>query len=290
MRKIITVCVAILLVLTASYTALAEEFDQDRIGSVSVTLTETKQNLPIVGAELCVYYVATVESHDNGDLIYEPTPAFQALNTPLNDAALVTKLEAFVAQNNLPCVKMTTDVLGTAVCGDLELGLYFIRQTGAVEGFAPCTPFVVTVPTVTEGEYLYEVNASPKTEVEKLMEVTVKKVWNTNASAKAAESVTVQLLKNGSVIKTATLSDKNNWQVTYTDLPQSDAYTIKEINVPKGFVATYSQNGAAFTVTNTATLPQTGQRTWPIPVLGAVGVILLTVGFALLQKKRKTNA
>ena len=47
MRKIITVCVAILLALTASYTALAEEFDQDRIGSVSVILTETKQNLPI---------------------------------------------------------------------------------------------------------------------------------------------------------------------------------------------------------------------------------------------------
>ncbi|MBQ5675169.1 MAG: hypothetical protein IIV45_08850, partial [Lachnospiraceae bacterium] len=31
------------------------------------------------------------------------------------------------------------------MCAELPLGLYFIKQTGAVEGFAPCTPFLVTV-------------------------------------------------------------------------------------------------------------------------------------------------
>lgn len=118
----------------------------------------------------------------------------------------------------------------------------------------------------------------------------IKKVWNTDASTEAADHVTVQLLQNYTVIRTAVLNADNNWQVTYTDMPESDAYCIAEINVPQGFTATYSQTGYVFTVTNTSTLIQTGQLVWPIPVLAAGGMLLIAVGTALLQKKRKTNA
>ena len=83
---------------------------------------------------------------------------------------------------------------------------------------------------------------------------------------------------------------QNNWQVIYSDMPESDAYSVKEVDVPKGFTATYQQNGYVFTVTNTATLMQTGQVSWPIPVLAAIGVLLIAFGIMLLQKKRKTNA
>ena len=83
---------------------------------------------------------------------------------------------------------------------------------------------------------------------------------------------------------------QNNWQVTYTDMPESDAYSVKEVDVPKGFTATYKQNGYIFTVTNTSTLIQTGQLIWPIPVLAVGGMLFIAVGIMLLQKKRKTNA
>ena len=73
-------------------------------------------------------------------------------------------------------------------------------------------------------------------------------------------------------------------------MPESDAYSIKEVNVPKGFIATYKQKGYVFTVTNTSTLIQTGQLIWPIPVLALIGVLLIAVGSMLLQKKRKPNA
>lgn len=137
---------------------------------------------------------------------------------------------------------------------------------------------------------MYDVNASPKTEVERLTTITIKKVWNTDASTKAADSVTVQLLKKGNVVKTATLNEQNNWQMSYADIPESDAYSIKEVNVPKGFTATYKQNGDTFTVTNTSTLIQTGQLTWPIPVLAVSGMLLLIVGVVLVKKKGKSNA
>ena len=289
-RKIIIFCLTIFLVLTCSYTVFAEEYNPDLTGSISVTLTDKKQNEAIVGAELSVYYVATVLLDDDGNLMYDYTDDFKQFDTAIDDTELATKLDAFVSQHNVPSTKITTNIDGTALCNGLPLGLYFIKQTGAVEGFAPCTPFLVTVPNEKDGEYLYKVNASPKTEVARLVSITIKKVWNTDKSTEAAESVTVQLLKNGSVVKTAILNAQNNWQITYADMPESDTYSIKEVNIPKGFTATYKQEDYVFTVTNTSTLIQTGQLIWPIPVLAGGGMILIAVGIVLLQKKRNTNA
>lgn len=289
-RKIIIFCVTILILLTCSYTAYAEEFDQSKTGSISVTLVEQKQNEPIVGAELSVYYIATVFLNTDGNLIYDYTEDFKQFDAAIDDKTLATKLDDFVLKHSVPSIKMTTNANGMTSCEELPLGLYFVKQTGAVEGFAPCTPFLVTVPNEKNGEYVYDVNASPKTEVARLTSITIKKVWNTDASTKVADSVTVQLLKNGNVVKTATLSAKNNWQVTYTDVPESDAYSVKEVNVPKGFTATYKKNDYVFTVTNSSTLIQTGQLMWPIPVFAISGMLLIALGIVLLQKKRKSNA
>ena len=289
-RRILTLCVTILLILSCSLTAFAQEFDPQKNGSISVTLTEQYDKEPIVGAELSVYYVATVRMNTNGNLSYVYTDAFENSGINIDDPSLAIKLDAYVLEHNVSSIKITTDKNGTATCKDLALGLYFIRQTGTVEGFAPCTPFMVTVPGKYAEGYVYDVNASPKTEVARLTDITIKKVWNTDKSTEAADSVTVQLLRNGNVVKTATLNAQNNWQVTYSDMPESDAYSVKEVDVPKGFTATYKQNGYTFTVTNTSTLIQTGQLTWPIPVLAISGMLLIAAGIVLLQKKRKTNA
>ena len=289
-RKIIIFCLTILLISTCSYTVFAEEYNPNLTGSISVTLTDKKQSEAIVGAELSLYYVATVIMDENGNLIYDYTNDFKQLDCAIDDAELATKLDLFVSQHSIPSVKTTTNINGTAMCAELPLGLYFIKQTGAVEGFAPCTPFLVTVPNEKDGKYLYEVNASPKTEVAKLVSITIKKVWNTDKSTEAADSVTVQLLKNGNVVKTAILNAQNNWQITCADMPESDTYSIKEVNIPKGFTATYKQEDYVFTVTNTSTLIQTGQLIWPIPVLAISGMLLIAVGIILLQKKRNTNA
>ena len=284
-RKLMLICVTLLLIFTCCDTAFAEGFDRYKRGSLSVTLTEQKQNEPIVGAELSVYYIATVTINWEGDLIYEYTKDFKKMNVAMEDTELMAKMDAYISHHNIPYAKIVTDAEGTAVCNDLPLGLYFVKQTGTVEGFAPCAPFLVTVPSKNGDGYVYDVNASPKTEVERLTTVTIKKVWNTDASMKATDHVTVQLLKNGNVVKTATLNEQNGWQMRYTDMPESDAYSIKEVNIPKGFTATYKQNGDTFTVTNTSTLIQTGQLIWPIPVLAVCGMLLLVAGVVLLKQK-----
>lgn len=288
--KIIALFIAVLLIVTCTNTAFAENIDSGKIGSVSVTLTDQKKNEPIVGAELSLYCVALIETDNNGNLSYSYIEDFAQFENSLGDSSLPADLDAFVLQYKGACVKQTTNEKGTVLFDGLSLGLYFVKQTGNVDGFAPCKSFFVTVPTRRGDEYIYEVDASPKTEVERLVDVTIRKVWNTDESAEASYSVTVQLIQNGNLIKTAILNEQNNWQITYTNMPASDAYSIKEIDLPQGFTATYSQSGYVFTVTNTSTLIQTGQLVWPIPVLAICGMLFITVGISLMQKKRKPNA
>lgn len=288
--KILVLCMVALLLFTGSYTVLAEEWDADKTGSISVTLAEPDQNTPVVGAELSLYYVVAAEKQAAGNWDYAYTADFAQIGVSMDDKDLADTLDTFVAENAITAVILTTDATGTAVWKDLALGLYFVKQTGDVKGFAPCASFLVTVPGESADGYVYEVNATPKTEVAKLVPITIKKVWNTDASAKAADSVTVQLRRKGKVVKTAILNEENNWQIVYDDMPESDEYSIKEVDVPKGFTATYQQSGYVFTVTNSSTLIQTGQPIWPIPVLSAGGMLLIAVGVVLLQKKRESNA
>lgn len=289
MRKIVLVFLAVLLLL-GSATVYAEPFDPARKGSVSVTLADQTKHEPVAGAELFVYRVATVTENERGNLTYGLAEAFASSGIRLHEPELAQKLEDFITGHpELPFRTMVTDQTGTARLEDLELGMYYICQNGAVEGFAPCAPFLVTVPMYAAGGYEYHVNATPKTEVQRLFSITIKKVWNTDSRTEAADRVTVQLLLNGNAVATSVLSEENNWQVTYTDLPESDRYSVKELHVPKDFTATYKKNGNVFTVTNTSTLIKTGQLIWPIPVLAICGVLLLSVGTWLLQKKRKTH-
>ena len=287
-RKLISVFLMAWILLIVPMNAFAQDFDDDCVGSIAVTLIGQNGKKPIAGAELSLYYVATVNLNSNNNLSYTFVNGFKDCGFALNDPALSLKLDAFVKDYSVSSEKRVTDSQGNVTFTNLPLGLYFVKQTNAVSGYAACTSFLVTVPSKNADRYVYDVNATPKVDIEKRTDITIKKVWNTDESTKLADSVTVHLLKDDDVVKTAKLNAENDWQVTYTDMPESDAYSIKEVNIPKGFTATYKQNGYIFTVTNTSTLIQTGQLIWPIPMLLVSGIVLIAVGVVLLQKKRKS--
>ena len=289
-RKLISTILAVWVLLMVAMPVFAQTADLDRSGSISVTLMDQDGETPIVGGELSLYYVATVSLNSENHLSYSFTDAFKDCGCLLEDPALSVKLDAFVANDFAAAQKLTTDASGNVSFANLPLGLYFVKQTNAVDGYAPCTSFLVTVPNDTEEGYVYDVNASPKTDVVRSTTITIKKEWNIDATTKVADSVTVQLLRDEEVVETALLSDNNNWQEVYEDMPESDGYSIREVDIPHGFTATYRQSGYVFTVTNTASLIQTGQTVWPIPVLAFAGVILIAAGCVLLQKKRKRDA
>ena len=289
-RKWIRILLAVWVLLLMPMRVSAQGFEADRLGTVSVTLMDPDGKTPISGAEISLYYVASVALNSNDQLSYAYTGAFENCDCPLTDPELSVKLEVFVEEHSACPEKHVTDADGKATFTNLPLGLYFVRQTNTVAGYAPCTSFLVSVPGYDNGGYVYDVNASPKTDVTRLTDITIRKVWNTDASAEAADHVTIQLLWDGVVVETATLSGENNWQITYTDMPENDAYSVVEVNVPEGFTATYSQSGYVFTVTNSTSLAQTGQLIWPIPVLAMAGLCLIAIGTVVLRKPRDKNA
>ena len=288
-NKLISLCLVAWVLAALPLTAAAREFDPNQTGSIALSLVSKNPKQPIAGAELSVYQVATAEIDGEDTLRYTYTDAFVDCGVTLDDAALTATLESFVSERNLPSCKIVTDAQGNAVCEDLPLGLYFVKQTGTVDGFAPCTSFLVTLPLKTDDGFQYDVDASPKTEVARLVNITIKKVWNMDKTKTIPGGVQVQLLRGERVVDTVSLNAGNHWQVTCYDLPESDGYSVKELNVPNGFTATYTRMGDVFTVTNTSTLIQTGQLIWPIPVLAVAGLLFLLTGFAVLRKSEGSD-
>ena len=132
----------------------------------------------------------------------------------------------------------------------------------------------------------YEITPDPQTTV-----LTVKKEWSDNGKNRPS-SVTVQLLDGDEVAETVTLGDWNDWKHTWDDLEAGDDHDwqVKEINIPKGYKASYSRKGNVVTIRNTESLIQTGQLNWPVPVMAGLGLLLILAGILLGRKRNADHA
>ncbi len=104
---------------------------------------------------------------------------------------------------------------------------------------------------------------------------TVKKIWNDSDSAVRPTSVNVQVYADGVPYGDAVaLNSSNNWEYTWTDLPELKknsaekvVYTVKEVAVPDGYECTTEIVGDTVTLINTlkatepTPVPQTGSIT-----------------------------
>lgn len=289
-RRILQSFLLILALLMACgpVTALASDsntIDFSKTGAISVTMKT--EETAVSGAELTAYRVADAESKDN-NLAFtftEPFAGFGGTPEELQSAEDNLRLAEYIKENEISGTKAVTDSSGCAVFEDLPLGLYLVVQTKSAEGFSDCSPFLVSLPTEENGAWVYETDATPKTDVEQLVDLTVKKVWNDGEGKERPDSVTVNLYRDSVLLGTVILNSENNWSYTWQALPKSDGYSVEEESV-SGYAATYSRSGYIFTVTNTPKLVQTGQLNWPIPVLAVCGLALLLVGGLLLWRKK----
>lgn len=286
--KICSLLLAFVVMLNMFIGVKAEEIDMNETGSISVTLSDLENNQPIQEAKLALYYIASINQDSSNNLFYSITDDFKDCDISLDDLKLSIKLDE-ITKGISHHYLIETDNKGTANISNLPLGLYFVKQINSVNGYAPCKPFLVTLPMLENNHYIYHVNASPKTEVEKLISITIKKEWKADENAIIPNEVTIQLYKEDEVVKTAVLNEQNDWQITYPNMPKSDTYFVKEVNIPNGFTPIYDQYDYIFTVTNVSSLINTGQLIWPIPVLGFSGIIFITIGYIMIRKTGKQN-
>lgn len=123
------------------------------------------------------------------------------------------------------------------------------------------------------------------------VELTVQKVWSDDNDKRdiRPDSVTVTLYNGGTAIEKVTLGEWNNWTYSWTDLDGNGNWSVLETGIPKGYTPSYRTSGDVVTITNTATLIQTGQMNWPILVLGSLGVLMIFCGVLVMRRKKENG-
>jgi len=164
---------------------------------------------------------------------------------------------------------------GVASFGTLETGLYLIVQTKKASGYTDLSSFLVSIPTLVSEDgntylkYDVETYCKPNLEEEspQTTSITVRKIWqdDDDRAGIRPDRIKAQLYRNGKAYgAVVTISEDNNWMFTWNDLPIFDEagasyeYTVKEVDVPDGYVCT--EDG---TIENMYTLTNTISETPP---------------------------
>lgn len=142
-----------------------------RLGSITVTMRSGSKI--VAGGELTAYRVGRVA--DDGDYNYSFVPTgvftdwgtdFGDLNSGEQSAKTAKSLADYVKKQKITGVKKTVGKDGKVTFPELEQGLYLLVQTKAASGYSAVNPFLVSVPYLKDGRYIYEVDATSKTELE----------------------------------------------------------------------------------------------------------------------------
>ena len=271
--KYLSLFIIMFFISTDKVTASNHLIDLNKKGTINVTLKEANDK-KIPNVEISIYHIKSVSIKDNR-VVYTYNENIQDCKEDLND---LTSVINKCIINIEPLQSKLTNNEGQVKFEDLDLGLYLVKQTNEIKGYSSIEEFLVNIPQDIDNKWVYDIEALPKTDITRLMDIIVEKKWNVIDNENTPNYVTIELLKNNLVIDTVTLNKDNNWTHIWKQIEESDEYSVKEINIPKEYTPTYRQEGNKFIVTNTKTLVQTGQNTLIIELLIIIGLGLITIG------------
>lgn len=168
----------------------------------------------------------------------------------------------------------------------LEGHTWTVEEAEVPAGYTVSYNTVGTLTTITNTK---KTPPKPDPDPSYPLDVVVRKVWSSDDMKDRPDSVTVTLYNGDVPYETVRLGAWNNWTYTWKDLSAYGNWQVIESNIPKGYVPSYSVSGNVVTITNTRSLIQTGQLNWPIWVLGGAGLVLISLGGAMLVKKKREN-
>lgn len=170
-KYIFTLSLALILLCVAEFAACAHAVpDFEATGSVTVTMH--CGNTVVSGGTVTLYRVGKVYEQD-GNYSFIPVDDFADCGEDFHEVQssdLAGKLRDYAEEHEITGTTKSVSSDGTAVFADLELGLYLLVQHDAAEGYNKAVPFLMGVPNIQAGEYVYDVNAAPKVELEKEVE------------------------------------------------------------------------------------------------------------------------
>lgn len=171
MKKITSILTVIIMLCCFSSTVFADNVpDLTMRGSIQITMRSGDTYVP--GGNLTLYKVGDIYE-DNGNYSFVLTDSFAGSGETLDDiqsAQLADDLARYAERDSIDGTNKEIDQNANITFTDLDLGLYLLVQEQAAEGYNKVSPFLVSVPMQENGAYVYDVDASPKVELEKVTE------------------------------------------------------------------------------------------------------------------------
>lgn len=225
---------------------------------------------PVQDVKILAHRVAGLD--DDGGIEWFDSYAKYHLSTNIQDSAsaasLAQTLASHVSRDSVKeDVAAKTDANGSVLFGQLPMGVYLITwETTTIGRYTyKIVPTLVFIPHLiqngeTETHAAIELKHEsvynppdtphPQTAIRKVL-----KVWDLASGNYSREPISVNLLRNGRVYDTKTLSEDNNWTYTWRGLDDNCFWSLVEESVPDGFVTTVSRQGVTFVVTNSEETP-----------------------------------
>ena len=318
MRRIMAAALLVCLVLVQSVSAYGR-IEPDREASLTIDHVHSD-------VLFSIYRVADISDAVRFTLCGD-FARYSDLQSMLDDAQwadLAEVLDSRVVRDDIqPDATGETGKDGQLTFDDLKPGLFLLMSEPYRIGKTTyyLNTSLVCVPGLTTDDiWEYDVVVNPKGSSEKdpekpKTEISVHKIWRDDGfREERPDSITVQLLRDDTVVDTVTLSAKNNWRYHWSKLAAGHRYRVVEIDVPQDYTDSYSREGDTVVIVNTylppqlpeepdkpqppnnpekpdiedipdedvpldkPTLPETGQLWWPVLLLTAVGLALILVG------------
>lgn len=282
MKKILWLLgVSLMLVLPVS----ANTVDFNQKGSIMLELVEQEHNEKIADANIEIIKIADAKVDLNGNLYYEYVTSLNSCNVDIKDVTKIDVNELTTCINdNTDKVSNLTDSNGIVSFNNLDLGLYLVRQTNKLNNYTSIDSYLVTIPTIEDNTWVYDICSVPKTEIQKKMEITIIIEWKTEKDIKDKE-VTAELFNDNQKVNEYLITNDDNWTRSDTVL-LSDKYSVKGEAI-EGFNISYVIEGNVFRIIYSDNLPQTGENVYVTYILAFTGLIFLMLGVTL--KKNEKN-
>ena len=277
--------------------------DSEKTGSIRLNYSA------VDNAEFKVYRAGEIT--DNWEFVL--TGAFQDIPADLNDldteamTELSETLAAYAAADGIePDYSGRTDENGQVVFEGLTKGLYLIIGESVIwDGmrYDP-VPFLLTVPSQdAEGAWNYQTEADVKYETsvpeKEETEYKVVKYWVGDGSGNARPvQITVDILRDGILYDTQTLTAENNWSYSWTAEDNGSVWQVVEREIPDHYTVKVEKNKTMFLLTNTYAgdtpeeVPKTGDSSvplLPVTLLSLSGMVLILAGLAVRGRREKDD-
>ena len=274
-RKSISLILSVLLICMVFYAADTAVYANSGLnlskdGSISITMHSGDKVVP--GGSLVCYKAADL-TEQNGIYRFRLSADFSGSRVSLDNissADTAAKLAQWAKKENLSGMVQEIDANGYVKFSGLKPGLYLLVQEKAAEGYYKAAPFLVSVPMNVNGVYVYDVEASPK------VELTKKPGSNTPDDPPD----TPDPPDKPNPPDKPDPPDKPNPPDT-PDPPDTP-------NPPDNPDPDDPVNPTNPTEPEVPILPQTGQLNWPVPVMCISGLVLISTGI-LIRNRRTEN-